>query len=269
MGRAALRPGPCLAPSPPVPPIHPTIPAARPPWRSDHRPSRHRDRRLSPPSGCSPQRLALPLLSSEHPFSPSPTALRSPLSPSLHRRSGTAPSSSTGIIGPTGPPSGSRRPVLNRCRGLQGTASSPVLPPGTPSCRAKPTSTSARAASRTGFPLQSPLRSDFRSNPSRLRSLTLAARSACQRRPSPPQPADRHTAAASSHAPTPRPITATAPLRRVPRPRWPNRSCTGPWPWSPLSGLCSHTRRTWGALIGTRALGCALRPFTFLPCALL
>ena len=33
-----------------------------------------------------------------------------------------------------------------------------------------------RVASRPGFPLQSPLRSDFRCNPSRLRSLTLAAR---------------------------------------------------------------------------------------------
>ncbi len=32
-----------------------------------------------------------------------------------------------------------------------------------------------------GFPLQSPLRSDFRCNPYRLRSLTLTARSACQK----------------------------------------------------------------------------------------
>ena len=37
-----------------------------------------------------------------------------------------------------------------------------------------------RAASRPGFPLQSPLRSDFHCNPSRLRSLALAARSACR-----------------------------------------------------------------------------------------
>ena len=66
------------------------------------------------------------------------------------------------------------------------SSSSPVLPPGTPpSCQANPTSTSARAASRPGFPLQSPLRSDFRSNPSRLRSLR-SLRAPLAENPAPP-----------------------------------------------------------------------------------
>ena len=111
----------------------------------------------------------------------------------------------------------SLRSVPNRPPQGLTSSPSPALPPGIPpSCRAKPTSTSARAASRPGFPLQS-------------LSPPLAACSACRRRPPPPiqglpsgssprTTADRHTATASSHAPTPRPFTATAPLHRAPRP---------------------------------------------------
>ena len=43
---------------------------------------------------------------------------------------------------------------------------------------ADPSDAVGRVASRPGFPLQSPLRSDLRCNPSRLRSLTLTSRSA-------------------------------------------------------------------------------------------
>ena len=141
----------------------------------------------------------------------------------------------------------SLRSVPNRPPQGPTSSPSPALPPGIPpSCRAKPTSTSARAASRPGFPLQS-------------LSPPLAARSACRRRPPPPiqglpsgssprTTADRHTATASSHAPPP----STA----LPGPRWPDRPCAGPWPWSPLSGLCSHTPCTKGAGHAIAATAC-------------
>ena len=94
--------------------------------------------------------------------------------------------------------------------------------------------------------LREPLRGRaFRSNPSRLRSLTLAARSAC-RKPRPPPPTVRRLVPGLLSGPPtrpppisvppplrpppppPRPIAAATPHRRGRRPRWPDRSCTGP-----------------------------------------
>jgi len=248
MGRTAERSGPCLAPHlPPALPLHPAIPAGRSPWRSDHRSRRRPRQPLSPPSGRPPHRLASPLLPAH--FAPCPVLVIADLLP---------------LFSP--PPLRHRSIVLLRHpppAALRLTASLRSAPLRTdvpedrhshplrsclqerPSCQANPTSTSARAASRPGFPLQSPLRSDFRSNPSRLRSLTLAARSACRKPRSPTgtvyRPVPDHLSGPPTRPPPvsvppplrpppppPRPIAAATPHRRSRRPRWPDRSCTGP-----------------------------------------
>ena len=192
MGRTAPRSGPCLAPHlPPAPPLQPAIPAGRsPPWRSDHRSRRHPRQPLSPPSGRPPHRLAC--LFSRHTSLRAPFLSSSTFFPcSLRRRSGTGPPSPP--TGTSRPPSGSSPPFAPfRTDVPEDRHSHPLRSclQERPSCQANPTSTSARAASRPGFPLQSPLRSDFRSNPSRLRSLR-SLRAPLAENPAPPPRAAR------------------------------------------------------------------------------
>ena len=184
MGRTAERSGPCLAPH--LPPA-PSGDSGRPVPRgapTTVRGGAHANRSPRPP-------VALPIVSrrlfSRHtslraPFPSSPTSFPC----SLRRRSGTAPPSPP--TGTSRPPSGSSPPFAPfRTDGPEDRHPHPLRSclQERPSCQANPTSTSARAASRPGFPLQSPLRSDFRSNPSRLRSLR-SLRAPLAENPAPP-----------------------------------------------------------------------------------
>ena len=287
MGRTAPRSGPCLAPHlPPAPPLHPAIPAGRspvalrPPFEAAPTPA------ALPPSGRPPHRLASPLLPAHIAPCPVPVVadllpLFSP--PPLRHRSSIAPYRHQ-------PPAfrliASLRSVPNRRPRGPTSSPSPVPPPGTPLLPSQShfNFCASRFAAGLSAPISASLRFPLQSLSPPLAS--LAARSACRKPRSPTgtvyRPVPDHLSGPPTRPPPisvppplrpppppPRPIAAAASLRRAPRPRWPDRSCTGPWPWSPLSGLCSHTRRTWGALLGIRALGCALRPFASLPCALL
>ena len=68
------------------------------------------------------------------------------------------------------------------------------------------------------------------------------------------RPSGRHRFV--STPPSPRAIAVTTPLPRSLRPRWPDRSCLSPVPASPLSGFCSHTPRTTGAILVKAATAC-------------
>ena len=96
-----------------------------------------------------------------------------------------------------------------------------------------------RAASRPGFPLQSPLRSDFRCNPSRLRSRPLTARSAC-----------RTTGHAVPTIRTPRRTSASFSSRRPCAQRSSQTSPRSPWPATPAAGIASAGRRCTPCLAG-------------------
>ena len=105
-----------------------------------------------------------------------------------------------------------------------------------------------RAASRPGFPFQSPLRSDFLCNPSRLRSLTLTARSACPAARYAPRRVPVDTAGTSFDG-TGR-VTAASSSRRRCAPRSSRNSPRSPWPAAPASGFASARRRRTSCVAG-------------------